>query len=84
MQLFLAKSEDMESKEPKEQLQDFLVMTEEVEGYVKKTLKLNDKQYEKLEEMEFEETVELANKIASKMLGIDPEAAEKVAKKPKK
>lgn len=84
MQLNLAKAEDIEDKEPKEQLSSFLNMTDSVEGYVKDILKLSDKEYEKLENMDFNTTVELANKIASKVLGIDEDAVKKAQAKEKK
>ncbi|MFT8557886.1 phage tail tube assembly chaperone [Liquorilactobacillus hordei] len=84
LQLMLAKAEDMGNKEPKEQLEDFLNMTSTVEDYINNLLKLNKEQYEKLEDLEFNETVEIANLIASKIMGISNDEVEKAKKSPKK
>ena len=84
LQLMLAKAEDMENKEPKEQLGDFLNMTSTVEDYINNLLKLNKEQYEKLEDLEFNETVEIANLIASKIMGISEEEVAKAQESPKK
>lgn len=84
LQLMLAKAEDMENKEPKEQLEDFLDMTSTVENYIHQILKLNNSQYEKLEDLEFDETVEIANLIASKIMGISEEEVAKAQESPKK
>lgn len=84
LQLMLAKAEDMENKEPKEQLEDFLDMASTVENYIHQILKLNNSQYEKLEDLEFDETVEIANLIASKIMGISEEEVAKAQESPKK
>lgn len=84
MQLQLAKAEDIENKEPKEQLSSFLEMTDTTEEYVKNILKLTQKQYDILDQLEFNDTLEIANKIAAKILGIDNDAVTKAQVNPKK
>lgn len=84
MQLVLAQSEDIENKAPKEQLEDIDNMIETVEEYIKGVLKLNNKDVEKLDELEMNETIDLANKIAMRIMGIDEDEAKKVVQNPKK
>lgn len=84
MQLVLAKSEDIENKAPQEQLEDIDTMLDVVMEYIKDVLKLDSKSVDKLEDMEMNETIDLANKIAMRIMGIDEQEAKKVVENPKK
>lgn len=70
MQETLAKSQDLAEKDVVEQIKDVEEMTVGVMEYIKNVLRLNDKQVNVLEDMESNETVELANHIAMRLMGV--------------
>lgn len=70
VQLKMAKADDIADVAPQEQIERSLEMTESVEEYLKDVLKLNDKEYEKLEDLEFNQTIDLTNHVILRVMGL--------------
>lgn len=81
LQLSMAKASDIEDKEPFEQIQATMEMTEKVQEYIIGVLRLGDEQKKFLnEQMENKETIELANHLAMRLMGISEKEIAKQAK----
>lgn len=76
-QLALAKSQDLEGKDGIEVIKYSQEALHAVNDYLKTVLKLTDKQSETLGDMEFQETVELANYVAMRLMGMSDEDIKK-------
>ncbi|KRL36622.1 phage tail tube assembly chaperone [Liquorilactobacillus uvarum] len=83
VQLKMAKADDIADVAPQEQIERSLEMTESVEEYLKDVLKLNDKEYEKLEDLEFEPTIDLTNHVALRVMGLSETDIEDANRKKK-
>ncbi|GBG95189.1 tail protein [Ligilactobacillus salitolerans] len=76
-QLALAKSQDIDNQDGIAVIKLSKEATQTTVQYIKDVLKLTDKQFETLEDMEFTETVELANYISMRLMGMSDEDIKK-------
>lgn len=76
-QLALAKSQDIDDQDGVAVIKLSKEATAKTVEYIKDVLKLTDKQFETLEDMEFTETVELANYISMRLMGMSDEDIKK-------
>lgn len=70
MQLVMAKAADIEGKEPVLQIQQALDVTNELTDFISSILKLNDDQIEKLDDLETDKTIKIANHIIMRLMGL--------------
>jgi hypothetical protein len=73
LQLTMAKADDLDGLDPQEQVQRSFDMLNQVTDFISGTLGLNDKETAKLDDLEFEDTVEIANYIIARMMGLSDE-----------
>lgn len=79
LQLMMAEIDDVEDADlsPVEQLKQQQKLIDDVMNYITDTLKLNQKEQEKLDDLEFAETVEIANHIILRVQGLSEEDIKK-------
>lgn len=70
MQLVMAKAGDIEGKEPVLQIQQALDVTDQLIDFISSVLKLDDDQLEKLDDLESEKTIKIANHIILRLMGL--------------
>ena len=82
LQLMMAQVDDVEDMDltPVEQLKQQQKLIDDVIGYITDTLKLNEKEQEKLDGLEFGETVEIANNVILRVQGLSDEDIAKLTK----
>lgn len=76
-QLALAESEDIEEKSDREALKYQRDALHTIIAYLKDVLKLNAKQCETLDDMDYQETIELANYVSMRLMGMSDEEIKK-------
>lgn len=69
-QLLMAKNQDIEEKEFVEQIELARATVSGTEEYLKTILKLTDKQQETLDDLEQDETIDLANYVMMRLMGM--------------
>lgn len=82
LQLMMAQVDDVEDADltPVEQLKQQQKLIDGVMNYITDTLKLNQKEQEKLDDLEFGETVEIANNVILRVQGLSDEDIAKLTK----
>ncbi|WP_203624762.1 phage tail tube assembly chaperone [Lacticaseibacillus sp. 866-1] len=82
LQLMMAEIDDVEDADltPVEQLKQQQKLIDDVMNYITDTLKLNQKEQEKLDELEFGETVEIAKNVILRVQGLSDEDIAKLTK----
>ncbi|MFD1428691.1 phage tail tube assembly chaperone [Lacticaseibacillus mingshuiensis] len=82
LQLMMAEIDDVEDADltPVEQLKQQQKLIDDVMNYITDTLKLNEKEQEKLDDLEFSETVEIANNVILRVQGLSDEDIAKLTK----
>lgn len=71
MQLSMAKAQDIaDIDDMEETVKRSLQMTEDLENYLQEVLKLDEKQVEELDELEFSETIEIVNHVIMRVMGM--------------
>lgn len=82
LQLMMAEIDDVEDADltPVEQLKQQQKLIYDVMNYITDTLKLNQKEQEKLDDLEFGETVEIANNVILRVQGLSDEDIAKLTK----
>lgn len=82
LQLMMAEIDDVEDAEltPVEQLKQQQKLIDDVISYITDTLKLNQKEQEKLDDLEFGETVEIAKNVILRVQGLSDEDIAKLTK----
>lgn len=71
VQLSMAKAQDVaETDDIQETVKKSLQMTEDLENYLKEVLKLNEKQIDALDELEFNDTIEMVNHVIMRVMGM--------------
>lgn len=82
LQLMMAEIDDVEDADlsPVEQLKQQQKLIDDVISYITDTLKLNQKEQEKLDDLEFGETVEIANNVILRVQGLSDEDIAKLTK----
>ncbi|MFD1429716.1 phage tail tube assembly chaperone [Lacticaseibacillus mingshuiensis] len=82
LQLMMAQVDDVEDADltPVEQLKQQQKLIDDVMNYITDTLKLNQKEQEKLDDLEFSETVEIANNVILRVQGLSDEDIAKLTK----
>lgn len=82
LQLMMAEIDDVEDADltPVEQLKQQQKLIDDVMNYITDTLKLNQKEQEKLDDLEFGETVEIANNVILRVQGLSDEDIAKLTK----
>lgn len=75
LQLMMAQVDDVEDADltPVEQLKQQQKLIDDVISYITNTLKLNEKEQEKLDDLEFGETVGIANNVILRVQGLSDE-----------
>lgn len=75
LQLMMAQVDDVEDADltPVEQLKQQQKLIDDVMNYITDTLKLNQKEQEKLDDLEFGQTVEIANNVILRVQGLSDE-----------
>ncbi|KRK73423.1 phage tail tube assembly chaperone [Lacticaseibacillus nasuensis] len=75
LQLMMAQVDDVEDADltPIEQLKQQQKLIDDVINYITDTLRLNQKEQEKLDDLEFGETVEIANNVILRVQGLSDE-----------
>lgn len=79
LQLSMAKAEDLEDLPAQEQVARSASMLEDVINFLISTLKLSKAQQDKLDDMDFNETISIANHVLARLMGLseaDIKAAE--------
>lgn len=79
-QLAMAHAGDTDEKTSTERIEASLKMTEMGENYLRDVLKLSDSQYEKIDDLDVDETVELVNYVIMRVTGLTDEEIEKYYK----
>lgn len=71
LQLMMAQVDDVEDADltPVEQLKQQQKLIDDVISYITDTLKLNQKEQEKLDDLEFDDTVKIANHVVMRVQG---------------
>lgn len=77
LQLKMAQAEDAEDKPAVEQIKLTLQLTDDTENYVADILRLNKQQKEKLDDMDNDVTIGMANHIAMRLMGMTEEDIKK-------
>ena len=82
LQLMMAQVDDVEDADlsPVEQLKQQQKLIDDVISYITDTLKLNQKEQEKLDDLEFGQTVEIANNVILRVQGLSDEDIAKLTK----
>ena len=82
LQVMMAEIDDIEDADltPVEQLKQQQKLIDDVMNYITDTLKLNQKEQEKLDDLEFGETVEIANNVILRVQGLSDEDIAKLTK----
>lgn len=82
LQLMMAEIDDVEDADltPVEQLKQQQKLIDDVMNYITDTLKLNQKEQEKLDDLEFGETVEIAKNVILRVQGLSDEDIAKLTK----
>lgn len=82
LQLMMAEIDDVEDADltPVEQLKQQQKLIDDVMNYITDTLKLNKKEQEKLDDLEFGETVEIAKNVILRVQGLSDEDIAKLTK----
>jgi hypothetical protein len=84
LQLTMAKADDIDGLEPQEQVQRSYDMLNQVLDFITSVLKLSEADAKKLDALEFGETVEVANYIMARMMGLSDEDIDLAAKNDQK
>lgn len=75
-QLLMAKAQTFKDMDLEDSIKASLDMLDQVNDYLITVLKLNDKQVELLDDLTVEETTQIANKVALRMMGLSEEEVE--------
>lgn len=73
LQLTMAKADDIDGLEPEAQVQRSYDMLNQVLEFITDTLHLSDKEAKKLDELEFSDSIKVANYIIARMMGMSDE-----------
>ncbi|WP_125702405.1 phage tail tube assembly chaperone [Lacticaseibacillus daqingensis] len=73
LQLTMAKAGDIDGLDPEEQVQRSYEMLNQVLDFIQGALNLSDKDAAKLDDLEFDQTVEIANYVIARMMGMSDE-----------
>lgn len=76
-QLLMARNQDIEEKDFVEQIELARNTVSGTEEYLKTILKLTDKQQETLDDLEQDETIDLANYVMMRLMGMSDEDIKK-------
>lgn len=77
-QLDQAKAQDIGDKEPDEQIQLSLKLIDDTEDYIVDMLGLDDKGKDKLENLELEQSTEIATRISLRLNGLSDQEIDKI------
>lgn len=75
-QLLMAKAQTFNDMDLEDSIKASLDMLDQVNDYLIAVLKLDDKQIELLDDLTVEETTQIANKVALRMMGLSEEEVE--------
>lgn len=77
-QLDQAKAQDIADKEPDEQIELSLKLIDDTEDYIVDMLGLDDKGKDKLENLELEQSTEIATRISLRLNGLTDQEIDKI------